>query len=84
MLVSWGTLRGTGEGPWLGVRFVRRAVTNVSACKDGLMHGEAISFDLATLCEPGGVPVDQIRAAAAPRRRRPLTGRNDDRPQVGV
>ncbi len=71
-LVSWGTLRGTSEGPWLDVppgggSFAVR-FTNVSAFKDGLMHGETIYFDLATLCEQAGVPLEPIRAAAAARR----------------
>jgi len=70
-LVSWGTLRGTSRGPWLGVppgggSFAVR-FTNVSRFKDGLMHGETIYFDLATLCEQAKVPLDLIRAAAAAR-----------------
>jgi steroid delta-isomerase-like uncharacterized protein len=72
VLVSWGTLRGTSQGPWLGVppgggSFVVQ-FTNVSRFKDGLMHGETIYFDLATLCEQAGVPIDSIRAAAATKR----------------
>ena len=39
-----------------------------SAFKDGLMHGETIYFDLATLCEQAGVPLESIRAAAAAKR----------------
>jgi len=71
-LVSWGTLRGTSKGPWLDVApgggsFVV-PFTNVSAFKDGLMLGETIYFDLATLCEQAGVPLEPIRAAAAARR----------------
>ncbi|WP_328419486.1 hypothetical protein [Streptomyces sp. NBC_00443] len=31
------------------------------------MAGEAIYFDLATLCEQAGIPLDRIRAAAAAR-----------------
>jgi len=31
---------------------------------DGLMHGETIYFDLATLCEQADLPLDVIRAAA--------------------
>ncbi|MET9377552.1 hypothetical protein ABZX98_26050 [Streptomyces sp. NPDC002992] len=36
--------------------------------QDGLMAGEAVYFDLATLCEQAGIPLDRIRAAAAARR----------------
>jgi hypothetical protein len=72
VLVSWGTLRGTSKGPWLDVApgggSFAVPFTNVSAFKDGLMHGETIYFDLATLCEQGGVPLEAIRAAAAARR----------------
>jgi steroid delta-isomerase-like uncharacterized protein len=71
-LVSWGTLRGTSKGPWLevppGGGSFAVGFTNVSAFKDGLMHGETIYFDLATLCEQAGVPLEPIRAAAAARR----------------
>ena len=67
-LVSWGFLRGTSGGDWLGVppsggSFVVQ-FTNVSTFKDGHMHGETIYFDLATLCEQAGLPLDEIRAAA--------------------
>ena len=30
---------------------------------DGLMEGETIYFDLATLCEQTGLPLDAVRAA---------------------
>ncbi len=67
VLVSWGTLRGTSDGPWLGVPPGGGAFavpfTNVSTFKDGLMHGETIYFDLATLCEQAAVSLDAIRAA---------------------
>ena len=72
VLVSWGTLRGTSQGPWLGVPpgggTFAVPLTNVSKFKDDLMHGEAIYFDLATLCAQAGVPLDSIREAAAARR----------------
>jgi hypothetical protein len=31
----------------------------------GLMSGEQIYFDLATLCEQAAIPLEEIRAAAA-------------------
>lgn len=37
---------------------------NVAPFKDGLMAGETIYFDLATLCEQARLSVDQIRPAA--------------------
>ena len=71
VLVSWGTLRGTSKGEWLGVppgggSFAVR-FTNVSDFKDGRMRGETIYFDLATLCEQAGVSVADVRAAARAR-----------------
>lgn len=61
VLVSWGTLRGTSQGPWLdvppGSGSFAVPFTNVARFKDGLMHGETIYFDLATLCEQAKVLV---------------------------
>jgi steroid delta-isomerase-like uncharacterized protein len=67
-VVTWGTLRGTSGGDWLGVppsgrSFAVRFV-NVAPTRDGLMAGESIHFDLATLCEQTGLPLDKLRAAA--------------------
>jgi steroid delta-isomerase-like uncharacterized protein len=67
-LVSWGTLRGTSGGDWLGIppsgrSFAVRFV-NVAPMRDELMAGESIYFDLATLCEQAGLPLDELRAAA--------------------
>jgi steroid delta-isomerase-like uncharacterized protein len=70
-MVSWGFLRGTSGGDWLGVppsgRPFAVPFTNVAQFKDGLMAGESIYFDLATLCEQATLPFDQIRAAAKAR-----------------
>ena len=71
VLVSWGVLRGTSGGDWLGVppsgRSFAVQFTNVSTFRDGLMHGETIYFDLATLCGQAGLSVDEVRAAARAR-----------------
>jgi predicted ester cyclase len=71
-VVVWGTLRGTSSGDWLGVppgggKFVV-PFANVVPFRDGLMAGEIIYFDLATLCEQAGIPLEAIRSAAAARR----------------
>ena len=67
-LVTWGTLRGTSGGDWLGVPpsggSFAVSFTNVTRFKDGRMQGESIYFDLATLCGQAGLPLDAIRAAA--------------------
>ncbi|MHA6780309.1 ester cyclase [Pseudonocardia saturnea] len=72
-VVAWGTLNGTSRGPWLGIppsgRSFSVRFTNVAHFRDELMHGESIYFDLATLCEQAGLPLDEIRAAAMDRAR---------------
>lgn len=72
VVVVWGTLRGTSGGDWLGVPpsggTFAVPFANVAPFRDGLMAGESIYFDLATLCEQAGLPVDKIRAAAKARK----------------
>ena len=72
VLVTWGHLRGTSGGEWLGVPpsggSFAVPFTNVTTFAGGRMVGETISFDLATLCEQAALPLDAIRAAAAARR----------------
>jgi steroid delta-isomerase-like uncharacterized protein len=69
--VMWGDLVGTSKGDWLGVPpgggSFRVPFTNITTFADGKMVGESIYFDLATLCEQAGVPIDDIRAAAKAR-----------------
>ena len=71
-VVVWGTLRGTSRGEWLGVPpgggTFAVPFGNVVPFRDGLMAGEIIYFDLATLCEQAGIPLEAVRAAAAARR----------------
>jgi steroid delta-isomerase-like uncharacterized protein len=71
-MVSWGLLRGTSGGDWLGVPPSGRAFavpfTNVARFTEDRMAGESIYFDLATLCEQAGLPLDAVRAAAKARR----------------
>ncbi|WP_418961184.1 ester cyclase [Streptomyces tritici] len=68
VVVVWGTLRGTSRGAWLGVppsgRPFTVPFTNVVPFREGLMAGESVYFDLATLCEQAGLDLDRIRAAA--------------------
>jgi hypothetical protein len=40
---------------------------NVVPFEQGLMAGEQIYFDLATLCEQARIPLEEIRVAAAAR-----------------
>jgi steroid delta-isomerase-like uncharacterized protein len=71
VMVVWGFLRGTSKGEWLGIppgggSFLV-PFANVVPFKDGLMAGEAIYFDLATLCEQAGLSTDEVRTAAKAR-----------------
>ncbi len=71
VMVVWGTLKGTSGGDWMGVSPTGRSFTvpfaNVTPFRDGLMAGESIYFDLATLCEQAALPLDQVRAGARER-----------------
>ena len=71
VVTVWGTLRGTSCGDWLGVApgggTFAVPFANVVPFKDGLMEGERIYFDLATLCEQARLPLNDVRAAAARR-----------------
>lgn len=71
VMVVWGTLRGTSGGDWLGVPPSGRSFVvpfaNVTPFRDGLMAGESIYFDLATLCEQAALPLDRVRAGARER-----------------
>jgi steroid delta-isomerase-like uncharacterized protein len=70
-MVVWGFLRGTSKGEWLGVPpgggSFSVPFANVVPFKDGLMAGEVVYFDLATLCEQAGVSTEAVRAAAKQR-----------------
>jgi predicted ester cyclase len=72
VIAVWGTLRGTSQGEWLGVppgggTFAVH-FANVVPFEKGLMAGEKIYFDLATLCAQARIPLEDVRAAAAARR----------------
>jgi hypothetical protein len=71
VMVVWGTLEGSSGGEWMGVPPTGRRFSvpfaNVTPFRDGLMEGETIYFDLATLCEQTGLPLDAVRAAAKAR-----------------
>jgi hypothetical protein len=72
VIAVWGTLRGTSRGEWLGVPpgggTFAVPFANVVPFDQGLMIGEKIYFDLATLCEQARISLDDVRAAAARRR----------------
>jgi steroid delta-isomerase-like uncharacterized protein len=71
VMVVWGTLRGTSRGEWFGVppsgRPFAVPFANVAPFRDGLMAGESLYFDLATLCAQAALPLDEVRAGAKKR-----------------
>jgi steroid delta-isomerase-like uncharacterized protein len=71
VMVVWGTLEGTSGGDWMGVPPSGKSFSvpfaNVTPFRDGLMEGETIYFDLATLCEQAELPLEAVRAAARAR-----------------
>ena len=71
VMIVWGTLRGSSGGHWMGVPPTGGSFAvpfaNVTPFRDGLMAGESIYFDLATLCEQAALPLEQVRAGAKER-----------------
>jgi steroid delta-isomerase-like uncharacterized protein len=71
VMIVWGTLRGTSGGEWMGVPpsggSFAVPFANVTPFRDGLMAGESVYFDLATLCEQAALPLDPVRAGARQR-----------------
>jgi steroid delta-isomerase-like uncharacterized protein len=72
VIAVWGTLHGTSRGEWLGIPpgggTFAVPFANVVPFRQGLMAGEKIYFDLATLCEQARLPLEEVRAAASARR----------------
>jgi hypothetical protein len=69
VLVAFGELHGTMQGPWLGLAPTGREFTiplvNIVPFRDGLMAGERLLYDAATLCDQAGLDVMALREAAA-------------------
>jgi steroid delta-isomerase-like uncharacterized protein len=74
VFVTWGTVHGTMEGPWMGIpptgKSFRCAFVNVVPFRNGKMQGERIFFDLPELCGGAGLPVSDVLAAARQARKR--------------
>jgi steroid delta-isomerase-like uncharacterized protein len=71
-LIAWGTFMATAGGRFLGQEPTGKAVAFpmivINSFRDGLMEGERIYFDLATVCEQAGYDIAKVREATAPLR----------------
>jgi len=71
-LVAWGIFCATMTGPFLGQEPTNRRfelpMITINSFRDGLMAGERIYFDLATLCEQAGLDLSKMRDAFRPAR----------------
>jgi steroid delta-isomerase-like uncharacterized protein len=69
VFVTWGTVHGTMDGPWLGIEPTHRSFTcafvNVVPFRNGKMQGEQIFFDIPALCAGAGIPIEELLARAA-------------------
>jgi hypothetical protein len=68
VLVAFGELHGTMRGAWLGLeptgREFRIPLVNIVPFRGGLMQGEQLFYDAATLCDQAGLELNRLRAAA--------------------
>ena len=69
VLVNWGTFNATVTGEFMGLPPTGRRIALPTVAfymfRDGLMAGERLVFDLATLCDQAGVSLSAVRAAAS-------------------
>ena len=67
-LVEWGTFSGTMTGEFLGVaptgRRLDLPIIAVVPFTGGLMAGERVYYDIATVCDQLGLGLEEVRAAA--------------------
>jgi steroid delta-isomerase-like uncharacterized protein len=68
-LVAWGTYHATTGGSFLGQEPTNRRIAFpmivINSFRNGLMQGERIYFDLATVCEQAGYDLAKVREATA-------------------
>jgi SnoaL-like polyketide cyclase len=66
--VQWGRFRGTLTGSWLGLPPTNRRLdlpfAAVIEVREGRMIGEALYYDLDTLCTQAGHTVEAVGATA--------------------
>jgi steroid delta-isomerase-like uncharacterized protein len=72
VFVTWGTVHGTMEGPWLGIAPTRKGFrcpfVNMVPFRNGKIQGEKLFFDLPALCAGAGLNITEVLAAAGKRR----------------
>jgi len=68
VLVHWGTFEGTVTGEFFGLAPTGRRLAlpfvAILFFADGRMRGERLVYDLATLSEQAGFPLDAVQASA--------------------
>jgi steroid delta-isomerase-like uncharacterized protein len=76
VFVTWGTVHGTMDGPWLGIEPTHKSFTcafvNVVPFRNGKMQGEQLFFDLPALCSGAGVSIDEVLTRARAGREPPV------------
>lgn len=68
VFATWGTVRGTMDGPWLGIEPTHRSFTcpfvNVVPFRHSRIQGEQIYFDLPAMCRGTGVAIADVMGRA--------------------
>ena len=71
-LIALGTYRATTSGSFLGQEPTGKQIAFpmivINSFRDGLMEGERIYFDLATICEQASYDIAKVLEATAPLR----------------
>ena len=69
VFITWGTVHGTMDGPWLGIQPTHRSFTcafvNVVPFKNGKMQGKKIFFDIPALCAGAGISINEVLSRAS-------------------
>lgn len=73
-LMHWGTLKGTVKGAFLGLPPTGKPIALPFAAaiefRDGAMSGETVWYDMLTLCEQTGYPLEAVQKASSEARKR--------------
>lgn len=68
VMVAWGTFRSSDVQSFMGLeprkRRLEMPLLSIVPFRDGMMAGERLFYDLASVCDQLGVSVEEARAAA--------------------